>query len=161
MIRIEKNALVYEYNCELVKIEPWGKNALRIRCSPDGRLSGKNRALLDLVTDGGQAEADGDCGKITNGLATAEINKDGKITIYSCGKRVLEEALRLQPLKRPARYFKPRLCGAVPQHTGTIVHSQVPFLRTALSCSSEGISPSRYIMVRSSSNSQIFSISSS
>ena len=111
MIRIEKNALVYEYNCELVKIEPWGKNALRVRCSPDGRLSGKNRALLDLVTDGGQAETDGECGKITNGLATAEINKDGKITIYSCGKRVLEEALRLQPLKRPARYFKPRLCG--------------------------------------------------
>lgn len=111
MIRTENNALVYEYNCELVKIEPYGKNALRVRCSPDGRLSGKNRALLDLNTQGGQVEADGEVGKITNGLASAEIDKNGKITIYSCGKRVLEEALRLQPLKHPARYFKPRLCG--------------------------------------------------
>ncbi|MBQ7906933.1 MAG: family 31 glucosidase [Clostridia bacterium] len=111
MLRIEENALVREYNNELLRIEPWGENALRIRCSPEGRLSGKRRALLEIEPSTARAELVGEGGVIENGLAKAEIDKDGKVTIYSCGNVVLREALRLQPLKRPARLFTPRLLG--------------------------------------------------
>ena len=45
--KIENGALLRSFNSELVRIEPWGKNALRVRATPDARLSGKNRALLE------------------------------------------------------------------------------------------------------------------
>ena len=47
LFRKEENALIRFYNSEIVKIEPWGKNSLRVRATPDGRLSNKNRALLE------------------------------------------------------------------------------------------------------------------
>ena len=107
------NALERRYNSELLRIEPWGKNGLRVRATPDNRLSGKNRALLDLPS--GQAEifVDDNAGYIINGNAKASVNKEGKITFYNQnGKVLLEECQELHPIKRPARIFKPRLCGS-------------------------------------------------
>ena len=48
----------------------------------------------------------------------------------------------------------------VPQQTGIASHVHVAFLSAAFSSSTEGSSPSRYAIIRSSSNSQIFSTSS-
>ena len=57
-------------------------------------------------------------------------------------------------------FCTPLFLYAEPQQTGTAVHSQVAFLNTFFISSTEGSSPSRYIIIRSSSNSQIFSMSS-
>ena len=54
LFRKEENALVRFFNSEIVRIEPWGKNSLRVRATPEGKLSGKNRALLDI--EKGKAE---------------------------------------------------------------------------------------------------------
>ena len=124
LFKKEENALIRFFNSEIVKIEPWGKNSLRVRATPDGRLSSKNRALLDInkekaeitiekkyeVKDGEKREHE--TAYIVNGNAKAEIDKNGKITVYNQrGEKILEEALRLQPLKTPARFFKANLLG--------------------------------------------------
>ena len=57
-------------------------------------------------------------------------------------------------------FCTPLFLYALPQHTGTAVHSHVPFRRAAFNASTSGSSPSRYAIIRSSSSSQIFSTSS-
>lgn len=57
-------------------------------------------------------------------------------------------------------FCTPLLRYAEPQHTGTAVHSHVALRRTFFISSTDGSSPSRYCIMRSSSNSQIFSMSS-
>ena len=59
-----------------------------------------------------------------------------------------------------SNFCTPLLRYAEPQHTGTAVHSHVALRRTFFISSTDGSSPSRYCIMRSSSNSQIFSISS-
>lgn len=113
MLYKENNSLIRFFNSEILKIEPWGKNSLRVRCSPEGRFSGKDRALTQNINKGNaKITIDEECGEIVNGNARATVDKNGKVTIYNQnGKIVLEEALRLQPLKTPARFFKPNRLG--------------------------------------------------
>lgn len=113
IVRKNGNALERFYNSELLRIEPWGKNAFRVRCTPNYKLSGENRALLTLENEECEIFVDDDNGYIVNGNAKATIDKNGKIVIYNQdGKIMLEEELLLQPLKKQARFFKPRLCGS-------------------------------------------------
>ena len=112
--RNENTALIYEFNAEHVRIEAWGKNALRVRATPNHTLSGKNRALLcekeEVIPT---IEIEQESAYIENGKIRAEIDKNGKVTIKNYkGEILLDERLRLQPLKTPARFFKPRLCGS-------------------------------------------------
>lgn len=112
LFKKEENALIRFFNSEIVRIEPWGKNSLRVRATPDGRLSSKNRALLEINKEKADIVINDDNASITNGNAKAEIDKNGKITIYNReGKIMLEEALMLKPLKIPARFFKANLLG--------------------------------------------------
>ncbi|MBO5313543.1 MAG: family 31 glucosidase [Clostridia bacterium] len=113
LLRKNGNALERFFNSELLRIEPWGENGLRVRATPDGILSGKQRALLDIEEIEGKIVIEDDTGYIENGKIKASIDKNGKVTVYnSQGKVLLEESLKLQPLRRPARQFKPRLCGS-------------------------------------------------
>ena len=107
------NALERRYGGELLRIEPWGKNGLRVRATPDGRLSGKNRALLDLPDEESEIFIDGEKGYIKNGNAKATVDKNGRVTVYNQkGEVMLEEGDQLYPLKKLPRFFKPRLCGS-------------------------------------------------
>ncbi len=111
--KVENGALIRTYNSELIRIEAWGKNALRVRATPDGRLSEKNRALLEQEAIVPSIKIEGDNATIQNGKVLASIDKNGKITIKNDKDEILlNERLRLQPLKIPARFFKPRLCGS-------------------------------------------------
>ncbi len=112
LFRKKENALIRFFNSEIVRIEPWGKNSLRVRATPEGRFSNNNRALLDINKEKAEIVIGEENAYIINGNAKAEIDKNGKITIYNQhGKIMLEEALRLQPLKTPARFFKANLLG--------------------------------------------------
>lgn len=112
MLYEREGALIRFYNNEIVKIEPWGKNAVRVRCSPEGKLSDKNWALLDIDTPKAQITINGDSAELVNGNARVCVDKNGKISFYNQrGDLLLDEALRLNPLKRPARMFTPRLLG--------------------------------------------------
>lgn len=113
MLKVKDGGLERFYNGELLRIEPFGKNGLRVRATPDYALSGKMRALLDLPTQDAEFYVDEDAGYIINGNAKATVDVDGKITIYNQkGEIMLEEDLQPQPIKRQARFFNPRLCGS-------------------------------------------------
>ena len=110
MLKIDNNGLIRFFDGELVRIEPWGKNSLRVRATPNGRLDNENRALLDINEEKAKIEIFEKSATIKNGNARAEIDKNGKITFYNQrGEKLLEEALRLNPLKTPARFFKANL----------------------------------------------------
>ncbi len=113
ILRQNGSALERRYNGELLRIEPWGENGLRVRCTPEYTLSGDNRALLEPQAQEPEIEIDGERGYIVNGKVKATVDKSGKVTVYNQkGEVMLEEDLQLQPLKRQARFFKPRLCGS-------------------------------------------------
>ena len=113
MLRQRENALERAFGSELLRIEPWGENGLRIRSTPEYKFSNNMWALLDIESPTAKIEIDGESGEIVNGKARATVDKNGKVTVYNeKGEIMLEESLELQPLKRAARFFKPRLCGA-------------------------------------------------
>ncbi|MBQ7353401.1 MAG: family 31 glucosidase [Clostridia bacterium] len=113
MLYTENNALIRFYNSEILKIEPWGESSLRVRCSPEGRLSNKDRALTEKIDKcSAKITINEDFGEIVNGKIRATVDKNGRVTIYNQrGEIMLDEALRLQPLKAPARFFKPNHLG--------------------------------------------------
>ena len=63
----EGNALIYENDGELLRIEPWGKNSLRVRSVMQGQICDTDYALIELN------EAD-------KAIVTS-ITKEGVITI--------------------------------------------------------------------------------
>jgi len=44
----EGNALIYENDGELLRIEPWGKNSLRVRSVMQGPICDTDYALIEL-----------------------------------------------------------------------------------------------------------------
>ncbi len=132
MLEIRENKLVFHYDAEEVWIEPWGKNALRIRATKERQMPEEDWALAW----GKEARRSGVCrttfeeggvrGKfshtahgasVANGKIRAEITDLGKITVYhSDGRLLLEEYCRnrrdvldkkCSAIEVEAREFKP------------------------------------------------------
>lgn len=117
---LDNHALEYRYDSELLRIEPWGPNALRIRATYEPTFPTENWALSEPVPElSVSCSSQADRGSICNGDITAEINNRGKITITNGnGKVLLEEFMRQRldvkdpkcsALRIVPREFKPRL----------------------------------------------------
>lgn len=86
------NKLIFHYDAEELWIEPWGKNALRIRASKNDAMSEENWALLNIPREEAFIERMDDCAIIQNGKVKAVVTKFGKIMIYNQkGELLLEE----------------------------------------------------------------------
>ncbi|KAI0872366.1 glycosyl hydrolases family 31-domain-containing protein [Hypoxylon argillaceum] len=117
----ENNVLEYRYDSELLHIEAWGPNAVRIRATYEPTFPAENWALSEPLSELKEVLVDvqDDQASIHNGAITAQINKRGKITITnSKGKVLLEEFMRQRrdvkdpkcsALRIVPREFKPRL----------------------------------------------------
>ena len=113
--------LIYHYDAEEVWIEPWGKNALRIRATKNNVMSEENWALLDVPKEEVTIELKEDLACIQNGKVKAIITKFGKIMIYNQkGELLLEEYNRnrrdildskCSAIEVEAREFKPIIGG--------------------------------------------------
>lgn len=119
MLTEQNNKLIYCYDAEKVRIEAWGKNALRIRATKEAEMPDEDWALLN----GNRAQEEPviaigeNGGSITNGKIRAGISRLGKIMIYNAdGKLLLEEYSRnrrdvldkkCSALEVEAREFKP------------------------------------------------------
>ena len=102
MIKQEHGRLIYHYDAEELWIEPWGKNAVRVRATKNAQMPLDDWALLpksenDLeegekeirirVTEAG--------GELINGKLKVFLTQGGKITIQNQnGKVLLEEYWR-------------------------------------------------------------------
>ncbi len=116
-----KNALIARRGGETLKIEGWGKDALRVRAVLYDGWTGNDWALTETpeesacrVETGTQELKTGDgmvtvpCGKITNGAISATVNESGVIQFEKNGKTILREYYRSYggTLSRESRCLK-------------------------------------------------------
>ncbi|MDD2969835.1 MAG: glycoside hydrolase family 31 protein [Lachnospiraceae bacterium] len=125
MIKIEKQRIRFHYDAEEMWIEPWGKNALRIRATKCGVMPDEEFALdrgllvqnLNTVT----CEATSGGAMITNGKISAQLTQGGKITVYNDREEVLLEEYwrnradvtdeKCSAIEVEAREFRPNIGG--------------------------------------------------
>lgn len=113
--KVEGNKLIYRNDGEILQLEPWGENSLRIRGTKTPAVSEEPWALLDPVPCEAQIRVEGKTASITNGKLTAAFNEFGWLTYYNQkGEVLLEErwrvnngGLKTSPLAIPGREYKP------------------------------------------------------
>jgi len=95
-IRTEKGRLIRTYDAEVVQIEPWGENGLRVRATCLSEINeSRDWALLPAAKTDSVVKGQGDDGSITNGEITASIRDGGRITFSNAkGEVVLQERWR-------------------------------------------------------------------
>lgn len=92
MIKVKENIVIRKYEKELLTIESWGKNSLRIRATQLGRLPENPwSALLPQPEGNMQIENVGKGTVITNGKIRCELLPTGKMKFYNQKKEFLLE----------------------------------------------------------------------
>lgn len=89
-----KNALIIKKAGETVRVEPWGKDALRVRATVLSHFTGNDHALdapelFDAKIEIGEGTA-----KIENGNIACVIGKAGNLTFFDGDRQVLAERTR-------------------------------------------------------------------
>jgi alpha-D-xyloside xylohydrolase len=114
---IGKNKLIYRNNGEILQIEPWGTNSLRIRGTKNFAIKDTAWALLDPAACKPDIAVTKEKAAITNGKLTASFNTYGWLTYSNQkGETLLEERWRVNdggektsPLAVPGREYKPMI----------------------------------------------------
>lgn len=95
MIKTTKNTVIFKKGNELLQIEGWGTNALRIRSTLEREFSQENWGLTENVkTPSVKIEETNDFAKITNGKISAKITSNGILSFYKDGKQIIHEYFR-------------------------------------------------------------------
>ncbi len=91
------NSLVCRKGNETLKIEPWGKNSFRVRSTLERKFS-ENVWGLTEEAESPAAEIkiseETNSASICNGKISAEVNKNGVISFFKDGKKILGEYYR-------------------------------------------------------------------
>ena len=113
----EGNALVYQYDSETLRIEPWGENSLRVRASKVAPMPQRDWALTQAVSHSAQVTLGEREASITNGQITATLTAGGWLKFFNAqGKELLREYSRnrkdlfgptCSALEVEAREFRP------------------------------------------------------
>ncbi len=104
----DHGALICRRQGETLRIEPWGKDSLRVRATMFPAFCGQDWALTEPVEPSEAAvvlgtdpwrEGDGNisqypCATVTNGRISAKVNKSGVVTVFRDGKPILHEQYR-------------------------------------------------------------------
>lgn len=91
VLAIKENKVIFQKRNELAVIEPWGKDCLRFRASPNARLTDENWNLIPQPEISCSAVIDNDKAVIVNGKISAEVFSSGKVIYYKDGKEILAE----------------------------------------------------------------------
>lgn len=120
LFRITGNRLIRQYDSEILWVEPWGDNSLRVRATHMACMQVEDWALLPQEAGNAKIVIDEEKAFIENGKIRAEITTAGKITFYNqTGDVLLQEYVRnrndirgfCSALHIDAREFKPILGG--------------------------------------------------
>lgn len=111
MLYAQEQALIWEYDHEILRIEPWGANAFRVRASKD-KLHDDDWALLPAGAASVGASVtvteDGRSAWIVNGKIRADVEKSGRITFTNDkGEVLLKETEKTYQLKSGGRDIVP------------------------------------------------------
>lgn len=103
MITIKEHSIEQRYDDELLVIEPWGKNSLRVRAFPDQQFSNGDRALLkqpEIESNLLTIIKEDDSASIQYGDIKAVIDHRQRLTFYNQdGKVLLKEFIRQRAVK--------------------------------------------------------------
>jgi alpha-D-xyloside xylohydrolase len=113
--RVEGNRLIYLNDSEILQLEPWGANSLRVRGTKTPAVSQESWALLDPAPCEAEIKVEGKEASIRNGKLLAKVNRFGWLTYYNGkGHVLLEERWRVNdggektsPLAVRGREYKP------------------------------------------------------
>ncbi|GMB01143.1 glycoside hydrolase family 31 protein [Pelosinus sp. IPA-1] len=120
LFRITGNRLIRQYDSEILWVEPWGDNSLRVRATHMACMQSEDWALLPQEAGNAKIVIEEQKASIENGKIRAEITTAGKITFYNQkGEVLLQEYVRnrndirgfCSALHIDAREFKPILGG--------------------------------------------------
>lgn len=119
----QNGTLLYDYDNEMLVIEPWGKDSLRVRCTKNYEFEKTNWALQEVKRQKGQICIDTETGSasIQNGKIKAVFDEGGFLQFFnSQGKLLLKEydrnrknikSLNCSALEIEAREFRAILGG--------------------------------------------------
>lgn len=116
IITQEQGRLVWRFDRETLWVEPWGRDALRVRGTKNSRMEEESWALLPQPETQGEIQVRGFEAVVRNGNITARLQEDGRLVFENGkGKILLEEYLRMEEakgesrslLKMEAREYKP------------------------------------------------------
>ncbi len=114
----EGNSLIFRYDGECLKLEPWGENSFRVRCAMLGEIADTDYALLEQPALTADIEIiDDSNATITNGKIKAVLNvedwqKSCNISFYNQkGELLLADAGSGGALAKKNRFFKPIIGG--------------------------------------------------
>ncbi|MCQ2400143.1 MAG: family 31 glucosidase, partial [Clostridia bacterium] len=122
IVKMDEGFLFYQEGREKIRIEPWGKDSLRVRVTHNYEIDfSQNWALMDKPNDAPTFFASDDGShSVTNGKITATIDRHGYISFTNSeGKELVREYWRNRhdlteyclPLNYCARQFKPIIGG--------------------------------------------------
>ena len=89
----DNNSLIYKRGSETVLIEPWGKNALRVRVTYNPGFTGEDHAL-ERVESKARVDIGEKLAVISNGKLSCRLSKDGWLEFFKDGQRILKEYSR-------------------------------------------------------------------
>ena len=116
-MRREGNALVYEYNGETLRIEPWGKDSLRIRSAMMNEIIDTDYALLPCENYNSEVRIEENRAEIMHGKIKAVVevagwSKKARIFFYNQkNELLLAEGAYGGALNLYSREFRPNLGG--------------------------------------------------
>ena len=90
----QENRLIYRYDAEMLWIEPWGENSLRVRSTAMADMPVENDwALLPQATCKAEIKIEEDTASIVNGKMTCIINKYGFLKFVNSNSNTLIKEL--------------------------------------------------------------------
>ena len=111
MITCMQNRIIYSYDGEVLWVEPWGPNGLRVRSTKCPQMPEEDWALLPGTEQQAEITSTEAGAVIRNGKTRAEVSSGGKLTFYNQhGAVLLEEYVRnrkeykFQPGERPTSF---------------------------------------------------------
>lgn len=107
--RHNANQLFWEGKHEIVQIEPWGRDSVRVRSTFDAAIHDATvNALLPPVPTEVQIALDEQGATLVNGALTVHVSPGGRIRFYqtASGEELLSEIEHRHSTRIPARYFR-------------------------------------------------------
>src|SRR6476620_3358117 len=73
------SAIVRQHGCETIRVEPWGRNSVRVRVSLGPRDDDGLGALLTTPSTGGTASCEGDRARLVIDDLAVDLDEDGRL----------------------------------------------------------------------------------
>ncbi len=91
ILSIQENKIIFQKRDEIAVLEPWGKDCLRFRSTPNSKLTEEDWNLLPQEAADATAALEHDRAVLTNGKISAVFHNNGRVIYYKHGREILAE----------------------------------------------------------------------